>query len=152
MILWDALAENGVERSGIVEAWLELYVPHPGMETQQRAREQFEQELDAALSDANVCVLVYAGVLLERAGAGGELPSITKEQYDADLTFIVADEVLGIAIATYVGGTKGLFEYVRFDKKKPGVLSSLPPFLDDVVAGLIGGVSANTYTQSSRGC
>ena len=28
--------------------------------------------------------------------------------------------LLGIALAQYVAGTKGLFEYVRYDKKKPG--------------------------------
>ncbi len=149
-MIWDVLAQHGIEREAVVETWLELYAPHPGMETRERARELFEEELDAALADPNVCLLVYAGVLLERSGKKGELPAITKEQYDADLTFIVADEVLGMAIATYVGGTKGLFEYVRFDKQKPRILSELPPFLDDVMAALIGGASANTYTRAMR--
>ena len=48
-----------------------------------------------------------------------------------------------------MGGYKGLFDYVRYDKAKPGILSRLGPFMDDVVAGLIGGVSANMYTRAA---
>jgi len=150
-MVWNVLAEHGVQRSDVVEAWLELWVPHPGMESSERAAELFGRELDAALDDPNVCVLLYAALLLDSAGRRGELPCITREHYDADLAFIVADELLGMAIATYVGGTKGVFEYTRFDRQKPGVLSRLPPFLDDAVGGLIGGASANTYTHAMRG-
>ena len=47
-----------------------------------------------------------------------------------------------------MGGYKGLFDYVRYDKAKPGILGRLGPFMDDVIAGLIGGVSANMYTRA----
>lgn len=57
------------------------------------------------------------------------------------------DEVIGMSIAKYISGDKGIFEYVRFDKLKPGILSKLGPFMDDVVAGLIGGASANMYSR-----
>jgi hypothetical protein len=40
-----------------------------------------------------------------------------------------------------------MFEFVRFDKQKPGILAELGPFMDDVIGGLIGGVSANMYTR-----
>jgi hypothetical protein len=57
------------------------------------------------------------------------------------------DEVIGMSIAKYISGDKGIFEYVRFDKLKPGILSTLGPFMDDVIAGLIGGASANMYSR-----
>ena len=86
--------------------------------------------------------------LLEAEGKRCNLPNIHQVDYDNDLTCLIADEVLGLAIAKYVGGYKGLFDYVRYDKAKPGILSRLGPFMDDVVAGLIGGVSANMYTRA----
>ncbi len=52
-----------------------------------------------------------------------------------------------MSISTYIAGHKGMFEYVRFDKLKPGVIKELGPFMDDVVAGLIGGVSSSMYTR-----
>jgi hypothetical protein len=55
--------------------------------------------------------------------------------------------VIGMSIAKYISGDKGIFEYVRFDKLKPGILSTLGPFMDDVIAGLIGGASANMYSR-----
>ncbi|MEZ5336115.1 MAG: hypothetical protein R2741_13235 [Methanolobus sp.] len=32
-------------------------------------------------------------------------------------------------------------------KQKPGILSELGPFMDDIIGGLIGGVSANMCPQ-----
>jgi phosphatidylglycerophosphatase A len=54
-----------------------------------------------------------------------------------------------MAVAMYISGYKGHFDYVRFDRQKPGILGSLGPFLDDIVAGLIGGVSANMYDRGA---
>ena len=71
--------------------------------------------------------------------------------YERDLTYLIADEVIGMTIAKYIGGYKGTFDYVRYDKAKPGILGVLGPFMDDVIAGLIGGVSANMYTRAVFG-
>jgi alpha-ribazole phosphatase CobZ len=79
------------------------------------------------------------------------LPNISVSSYEKDLTFIIADEVIGMSIAKYISGDKGMFEYVRFDKEKPGILATMGPFMDDVIAGLIGGVSANMYTRGMAG-
>jgi alpha-ribazole phosphatase CobZ len=78
-------------------------------------------------------------------------PNLKQADYDNDLTCLIADEVLGMSIAKYVGGYKGVFDYVRYDKAKPGILGRLGPFMDDVVAGLIGGVSSNMYTRAVLG-
>lgn len=82
-----------------------------------------------------------------REGKAGNLPNLSKKSYEKDLTFIIADEVLGTSIATYISGSKGAFEFVRYDKQKPGILANLGPFMDDVIGGLIGGVSSNMYSR-----
>lgn len=146
--LADALRilENaGITPEDLADAALELWVPHPGVETREEARRVFDRELRHALEDPNVGMLIKAAALLEEYR--DELPGVSPEEYDSDLAFIVADEVLGLSVAQYVAGYKGMFECIRFDKEKPGVLAELGPFLDDVVAGLVGGVSSNMYSR-----
>ncbi|MCM1985443.1 MULTISPECIES: alpha-ribazole phosphatase CobZ [Methanococcoides] len=143
----EILEEEGITVDMLVDTALELYAPHPGLETREIAEERFRRELDIAISDANLCLLIYSGILLEREGEKGKLPNISRSSYEKDLTFIIADEVMGMSIAKYISGDKGIFEFVRFDKQKPGILSKLGPFMDDVIGGLIGGVSANMYTR-----
>ena len=147
----EVLFEAGISIDEVVSAALELYVPHPGVETREKAEAVFRRELDLALSDPNLCLLIYAGVLLEDEGKGGNLPNMSSSDYERDLTYLIADEVIGMTIAKYVGGFKGSFDYVRYDKAKPGILGRLGPFMDDVIAGLIGGVSANMYTRAVFG-
>lgn len=144
----DVLSGMGITVDDMVEACLELYFPHPGVETREKAEGRFRQELDIALSDPNLALLIYAGVLLESEGQKKGLPNLRQSDYDNDLTCLIADEVLGLSIAKYIGGYKGMFDYVRYDKAKPGILGRLGPFMDDVIGGLIGGVSANMYTRA----
>lgn len=144
----DVLSGMGITIDDMVEACLELYFPHPGVETREKAEGRFRQELDIALSDPNLALLIYAGVLLESEGQKKSLPNLRQSDYDNDLTCLIADEVLGLSIAKYIGGYKGMFDYVRYDKAKPGILGRLGPFMDDVIGGLIGGVSANMYTRA----
>lgn len=141
------LEEMGISEEMLITTALELYVPHPGVENKDIARQVFKRELNLALSDVNLCIFLYAGILLEKEGEKGELPGMSRETFNKDLTFLIIDEVIGMSIAKYISGDKGIFEYVRFDKLKPGVLSKLGPFMDDVIAGLIGGVSANMYSR-----
>ncbi|MCZ7381006.1 MAG: alpha-ribazole phosphatase CobZ [Candidatus Methanoperedens sp.] len=141
------LEEAGLSEEVLVSAAMELYVPHPGVENREIAERVFKRELKHALSDPNLSMLLYAGMLLEKAGENGELPGMSKETFKKDLTFLIVDEVIGMSIAKYISGDKGIFEYVRFDKLKPGILSKLGPFMDDVIAGLIGGASANMYSR-----
>lgn len=144
----EVLRDEGITIDDIVAAALELYVPHPGVETREKADAVFRRELKIALSDPNLALLIYAGVLLEERGRMKMLPNLRVEDYERDLTYLIADEVLGMSIAKYIGGYKGTFEYVRYDKAKPGILSRLGPFMDDVIGGLIGGVSSNMYTRA----
>jgi alpha-ribazole phosphatase CobZ len=144
----DELGKLGITLDEIVSAALDLYFPHPGVETREKAERMFRKELDLALMDPNLALLIYAGILLEMEGIKNNLPNMNQNDYDNDLTCLIADEVLGLSIAKYIGGYKGLFDYVRYDKAKPGILGKLGPFMDDVIAGLIGGVSSNMYTRA----
>ena len=147
----DVLAEEGISVQDLADTALEMYVPHPGLETREKAEALFKKELKFALSDPNLCLLIYSGILLEREGRAGNLPNLSKKSYEKDLSFIIADEVLGNSIANYISGSKGTFEFVRFDKQKPGILGELGPFMDDVIGGLIGGVSSNMYSRAIAG-
>jgi alpha-ribazole phosphatase CobZ len=142
------LKSIGISEDDIVLAAMELYFPHPGVETREKAEAKFRSEMSLALSDPNLALLIYTGVLLESEGKKCNLPNLKSSDYENDLTCLIADEVLGLSIAKYVGGYKGLFDYVRYDKAKPGILATLGPFMDDVIAGLIGGISANMYTRA----
>src|SRR3990170_2772216 len=148
--IMNVLEEAGISEEVLVSTALELYVPHPGVENKEIAKKVFKRELELALTDPNLCILLYAGMLLETEGEKGELPGMSKETFNKDLTFLIVDEVIGMSIAKYISGDKGIFEYVRFDKLKPGILSKLGPFMDDVIAGLIGGASANMYSRGKN--
>ncbi|MCD4704096.1 MAG: alpha-ribazole phosphatase CobZ [Methanosarcinaceae archaeon] len=143
----DILEQEGITVDMLVDTAMGLFTPHPGIETREKGENRFKRELDIALSDPNLCLLIYSGILLERDGKAGKLPNISKSSYEKDLTFIIADEVMGMSISKYISGDKGMFEFVRFDKQKPGILSELGPFMDDVIGGLVAGVSANMYTR-----
>ena len=143
------LKSRGITEEEIISAAMELYFPHPGVETRERAEAVFRREMNLALSDPNLALLIYAALLLEVEGERRNLPNLKPSDYENDLTCLIADEVIGLSIAKYVGGYKGLFDYVRYDKAKPGILSRLGPFLDDALAGLIGGVSANMSTRAA---
>ncbi|HKZ37164.1 MAG TPA: phosphatidylglycerophosphatase A [Chryseolinea sp.] len=145
--IMSVFEEAGLSEDVLVSAAMELYVPHPGVENRDIAEQVFKRELKLALSDVNLSILLYAGMLLEKEGEKGELPGMSKKTFNKDLTFLIVDEVIGMSIAKYISGDKGIFEYVRFDKLKPGILSKLGPFMDDVIAGLIGGASANMYSR-----
>jgi alpha-ribazole phosphatase CobZ len=142
------LGEKGIRKEDILDAGLELFVPHPGIEDKKKAREILEKEINIALSDPNINSLILAGLYLEDEGLKGKIPGISKEEFEKDLAFLVADEILGMAIAEYIGGIRARFEYVRYDTKKPGILKKLGPMVDDVICGLIAGATSKMYSEN----
>jgi adenosylcobinamide hydrolase len=95
--------------------------------------------------------MMYAAINMEEMGNRDEMFGLDDGRFLEDPVHLVADELLGIALAEYIAGTKGLFEYVRYDKKKPGILGTLGPFLDDIVASLIGSIMSRIYTELLEG-
>ena len=133
----------------LIDAALEMYVPHPGIETPEKAAEVLKEEFLDALSDPNVATLITAAFHAQDDAEKGLIPGLSME-YFMGRPGLVADELLGIAIATYIAGAKGMFEFVRFDQAKPGILKKLGPLTNDPIGALIAGASSNMYTRSVK--
>jgi len=137
----ERLIENGVTLDDIVVAAMGLYVSH-GMPPEE-ASVEIKRKLKKYLEDPNVSSLLLGAILLEN-----ELYRKRKNSEIADdPVFLLSDEIIGMAIAECIGGTYALFEFTRYDQKKPGILSTLGPFLDDAIAGLIAGCTSRLYSE-----
>jgi alpha-ribazole phosphatase CobZ len=66
---------------------------------------------------------------------------------DDDPSYLYADEVLGMAIANQIAGTKAIFNFKRYDEVKPGIIGDLGPILDDVFAGLVAGCMSKIFEE-----
>ena len=143
------LEEKGVALNDLVETALELFVPHPGVETREKAAEILREEFLDALSDVNISCLEVACFRAEEDAKADLIPGLTKERF-MGRPGLVADELLGMTVANYIAGARGIFEFIRFDQAKPGILKRLGPISNDAVGGLIAGVSSNMYTRALR--
>ncbi len=141
------LEERGIEISDLIETAMELYIPHPGVETKEKARIALEKSLNKFLKDPNVAILLMAAYRMQEDGERGLIPMISKENFAKDPVYIVADEILGMAISNYIAGTRGIFEFYRFDSQKPGILKKKGVFIDDIIGGLLAGVSSLMYSD-----
>ena len=143
------LEERGVTLNDLIDTALELFVPHPGVETKERAAKILIEEFLDALSDVNVSCLEVACFRAEEDAKAGLVPGLTQERF-MGRPGLVADELIGMTIATYIAGARGVFEFIRFDQAKPGILGKLGPITNDAIGGLIAGVSSNMYTNALR--
>lgn len=134
----DILEKIDVTKQDLEKSAFKLVVS-PSL-NEKEAREKFRLLLEKYLNDINVISLLWAGYLLHEK-LTGEMPEINKE----DPASLVADEILGMSIANYIGGTNALFNFKRYDTEKPGILSKLDPMLDDIVGGLIAGIMTKIY-------
>ena len=136
------LREKGILRTDVVAAAMELYVSH-GI-TAEEAAARLHEKIGEAFSDPNISSLLLGAILLE-----DELYWKRKNSEIADdPVFLLSDEIIGMAIAECIGGTYARFEFTRYDQKKPGILATLGPFLDDAIAGLIAGCTSRLYSES----
>ena len=145
------LEQREVMLNDLIETALELFVPHPGVETREKAADMLREEFYDALSDVNVSCLEVACFRAEGDARAGLVPGLAKERF-LGRPGLVADELLGMTIANYIAGARGIFEFIRFDQAKPGILKKLGPISNDAVGGLIAGVSSNMYTNALRRC
>jgi alpha-ribazole phosphatase CobZ len=137
----ERLEAHGITLDAVVDAAMGLYVSH-GMPEREAAIE-IKKKIQKYLKDPNVSSLLLGAILLE-----DELYIKRKDSEIADdPVFLLSDEIIGMAIAECIGGTYARFEFTRYDQKKPGILSTLGPFLDDAVAGLIAGCTSRLYSE-----
>ncbi|MHC1610739.1 MAG: phosphatidylglycerophosphatase A [Candidatus Methanospirareceae archaeon] len=133
----ERLEERGITVEEMVGTALELYVPVKGEEVDRESlKARIEETIREECSDVNVALLLAAALHADeeeiRRGRAGEAGR-------SDAACIVADELIGIEIAEYIGGKRGLFNFFYYDTRKPGILSRLGVFMDDAIGGLIAG-------------
>ncbi len=134
------LKRHGLSKDALTEAAFELYVGEATGPALKKLKQRFKIILRKNLEDPNVSLLLEAADHLDQVVKSMEGGIFKK---DDDPASLVADELLGMSIAEYIAGKKGLFNYVRYDKEKPGVIANLPPFMDDAVGALV----ASTMTK-----
>lgn len=133
------LSERGISRDEIVDAAFQLLAGE--VKDEEKLEKEFFEILETYAKDPNIHLLVSTGFYLERE----------KERLDlvGDPERIISDELIGINIAEYIGGKNALFNFVRYDRKKPGILGNLPPFFDDTIGGLIAGTMTKLFEKGS---
>ena len=150
-IIFKKLEERSIRVSDLIEAALEVFVPHPSvdgsLDSKEAIKEILEEELKIAVSDFNVCSLLLAGLRLDEDGSKGLIPNLSIKDYKSDTIALVADEILGMALANYIGGTRAIFQFNQFERLKPGIIGKLTPFLDDIISGLLAGCLTNVYNK-----
>jgi alpha-ribazole phosphatase CobZ len=143
------LEQKGITLQDLIDTALEFYVPHPGVETKEEAIQLLKEEFLDVLSDVNISTLQVMCFRAQEDAENGLIPGLSKERFFGR-PGLVADELMGLTIATYIAGAKGVFEFTRFDQAKPGVLKKLGPLTNDAIGGLVAGVSSNMYTRAFR--
>lgn len=137
--LWYLERSLGVGLEGILDIVDRAYrlAPVPGVPAEE-AVALARRLLEAWLRDPNVAAVIVASGELEVRGASGTLPGVPREWYRMDSPGIIADELLGLTLAEYLAGTRGVMAMVWLEKlKKEGLLGPEPGvFEDDVIMAL----------------
>ena len=100
-----------------------------------------ENQILKALSDINVIMLLMAAFRTEQDVSAGRIREINAVGHNN----IYSNELLGLAISNQIAGTKAVFNFNRYITVKPGVLTYLPPMVDNVFAGLIAGCVSKIF-------
>jgi len=140
------LKNLGITREKMWDAALELYIPNPEWDTDELHR-RFCDKLDILCEDINISSLVQGAMALEDIGSKDCICAMPRGMFAEDPIHLIADEIIGMQIAQYIAGTRGIFEFHRFDRYKPGIISELGPFMDDMLCGLVGGLMSSVYTD-----
>src|SRR5208337_4704014 len=109
--LQSYLERNGIKIEDLVATALELFVPHPGVEDKEKATRILTDEFQDAFTDVNVSCLIVACYRAEEDAKQGRIPNLTVERF-MGRPGLVADELLGMTIANYIAGAKGVFEFI----------------------------------------
>jgi alpha-ribazole phosphatase CobZ len=146
MEIFDVFKKHGITVDAITDCALQLYV---GSKKSCKKLDMKKIKVDMTnmilsyCNDLNVNLLLQAAFLLEERHG-------KKRNVKADPAQLVADELIGIAIAEYIGGKNALFNFIRYDRKKPGILKRLGPFVDDAIAGLVAGCMTRYFEVTPK--
>ncbi|MDV3104505.1 alpha-ribazole phosphatase CobZ [Thermococcus waiotapuensis] len=133
--LLQRLEKHGVTLEKMLNTAMELYIGNDP----EKVRDRLRRLMLRYLGDINVQALLMAALLLEESF-----------KVKGDPVNLVADELIGINIAEYIGGKMALFNFFYYDTKKPGILAELPPFLDDAIGGFISGCMTKLFQEGAE--
>ena len=131
----------GVTIDDLIDAGMELVV---GVNKTEELELKLKNQIIKSLEDLNVVALIMAGIRVEEDFSNHIIRGI---DVDDDPAYLYSDEVLGMAVANQIAGTKAIFNFKRYDEEKPGILSTLGPMLDDVFAGLVAGCMSKIFEE-----
>ena len=137
------IRNHGVSLDDLAETAFELYVGEADCDAMRKLKERFLGLLERNLHDPNIALLMNAASHLDEVLASRP----DRIFQDDDPEALVADELIGMSIAEYIGGKKALFNFIRYDRAKPGVLSRLPPFMDDAVGALVAATMTRLFEE-----
>lgn len=137
----DHIENVGVTLDDLIEAGMELVV---GVNKTEELELKLKNQIIKSLEDLNVVALIMAGIRVEEDLSRHKIRGI---DVDDDPAYLYSDEVLGMAVANQIAGTKAIFNFKRYDEEKPGILSILGPMLDDVFAGLVAGCMSKIFEE-----
>jgi len=107
------------------------------------------RELDKILRDPNVWALILAASELDAMGARGLIPGLSAEEFKSDSPRLIADELLGVALADYLGGFQAVLTTYWVERmKKRGAFRELAPFADDIMSALLASVYLSLYKKT----
>lgn len=135
------MEDVGVKVEDLVEAGMQLCV---GVEKSEELNIKLHNQILKSLEDLNVVSLIIAGIRLEEDYAKHRVLGV---DVDDDPAYLYSDEVLGMAVANQIAGTKAIFNFKRYDEAKPGIISTLGPVLDDIFAGLVAGCMSRIFEE-----
>ncbi|MBQ6099481.1 MAG: phosphatidylglycerophosphatase [Methanobrevibacter sp.] len=138
----DYFVSQGILIGDLVEAGLELV----DIEVTQELKDKLESQILKSLSDVNVITLLVAAMRTEEDFAANRIREVDLRGNRDDL---YAGNVLGLAIANLIAGTKAAFNFNRYIEAKPGIIYGLPPMLDCIFAGLIAGCVSKIFEEQS---
>ncbi len=134
MGILNRLESTGITLEKMINTAMELYIG----DNAEDIREKLKKLMLKYLSDINVQALILSALLLEE-----------NFKVEGDPVNLVADELIGINIAEYIGGKMALFNFFYYDTRKPGILAELPPFLDDAIGGFIAGCMTRLFESEA---
>lgn len=141
----------GVDLDALGNLFSRIYEMHPieGVSASEATSRALEK-LRRTLSDPNVWSLLIAARELDLHGASGSIPGLSRSEFLADSKRLVADEVLGMALAEYLVGINGVLTMYWIERLKEGGLLEhrrLGAFEDDVVSALLAFMVVNVIRE-----
>lgn len=130
----EIIARHGADLDDLVDAGFALRSGDTSADKLEGERDRMKAILVSNLEDPNVALLIAAASHLDALTQSDREDAAVPE---GDPAFLVADELIGMSIAEYIAGKRGLFNFVRYDREKPGIIGVLPPFMDDAVGALV---------------